>query len=154
MRTRDFPTWVANLRWSVDPNYFEAMFDLGENHWSDDYNDPRTIEINEEFLAYYVGLIARNLREAKYPVDFGTYGELNELGQKLVKLGLENVKMRHLLDPESSDASWKTFRDVDPQMLQSIYTGQRAAPLPQAWLELKPDKVVVTSRNGAKSSAM
>ena len=74
--------------------------------------------------------------------------------EKLVKLGLENVKMRHLLDPESSDASWKTFRDVDPQMLQSIYTGQRAAPLPQAWLELKPDKVVVTSRNGAKSSAM
>ena len=42
--------------------------------------------------------MACNLREAKYPIDFGTYGEWwNELGKRFVKLGLENVKMHHLL---------------------------------------------------------
>lgn len=134
---------IAYLRWSVDANYFDALFDLGDDHWTDDYKDPRTIQLNEEFLGYYIGLIARNLRDSKYPVDFGTPGELNELGKKLVQLGLENVKMRHLLDPDSEDSAWKTFRDVDPQPLRSIYTGQQSAPLPKPWLELKPDDDVV-----------
>ena len=138
---------IAFLRWSMDSNYFDAMIDLGENHWTDDYDDPRTIQINEEFLAYYVGLIARNLRDAKYPVDFGTYGELNDLGKKLVTLGLENVKMMHLLEPESKDSTWKTFRDVKPDTLQSIFTGQKATPLPKPWLELKGDDVLFVKRD-------
>ena len=138
---------IAYLRWSVDVNYFEAMVDLGENHWTDGYDDPRTIQINEEFLAYYVGLIARNLKDAKYPVDFGTYGALNELGKKLVSLGFENLKMRHLLDPESEDSKWKTFRDVEPDKLQSIFTGQKAAPLPKPWLELKSNDVGLSKKN-------
>jgi Flavin-binding monooxygenase-like len=134
---------IAFLRWSMDSNYFEAMFDLGENHWSDDYDDPRTIQINEEFLAYHLGLIARNLRDSKYPVDFGTYGALNELGQNLVRLGVEHFKMLHLLDPNSPNASWATFRDVVPSQIQSIYTGQKAVPLPKPWLDLKPEDDLV-----------
>lgn len=128
---------IAYLRWSVDRNYFEALFDLGEEHWTDDYDDPRTIQINEEYLGYYIGLIARNLRDSKYPVDFGTLSNLSELGKKLVQLGFEHMKFRHLLDPESEDSTWRTYRDVDSQPMRSIFTGQESAALPKPWLHLK-----------------
>lgn len=134
---------VAYLRWSIDPNYFDAMFDLGDSHWTDDYNDERTIQMNQEYLGYYIGLIARNLRDAKYPVKLSDEsGTLTELGRKLVDLGLLNVKMRHLLDSDAPDATWRTFRDT-PEILHSIYTGQPSAPLPRPWLELTPEDDVV-----------
>jgi hypothetical protein len=125
---------VAFLRWSVDPNYFKALFDLGDDHWADDPSDPRTIHLNTEYLAYYVGLIARDLRDANYPVDFGTYGQLTELGEKLVQLGLARVAAMHTDD--DADADWKTFRDTDPEKFFSIYTGKKSAALPKPWLEL------------------
>jgi hypothetical protein len=131
---------IAYLRWSVDRNYFEAMFDLGDEHWSDNYDDPRTIQINEEYLGYYIGLIARNLRDSKYPVDLGTFSNLSELGEKLVQLGMHNLMFRHLLDPESDESTWRTYRDANPQPLRSIYTGQESVALPKPWLELKDGK--------------
>mmetsp|Transcript_31180 Transcript_31180/g.47171 ORF Transcript_31180/g.47171 Transcript_31180/m.47171 type:complete len:623 (-) Transcript_31180:235-2103(-) len=136
---------IAYLRWSIDPNYFEALDDLDDDHWTDDYTDTRTIEMNEEYLGYYVGLIARNLKEAKYPVDFGTYGDLNDLGKRLVKLGLENIKLRHLLDPSEEEAEWKTFRDANPTGLSSIYTGEIPSALPKPWMELKGDESVINT---------
>mmetsp|Transcript_18887 Transcript_18887/g.21061 ORF Transcript_18887/g.21061 Transcript_18887/m.21061 type:complete len:628 (+) Transcript_18887:44-1927(+) len=134
---------IAYLRWSVDPNYFEALYDLGDDHWTDNYDDTRTIQINEEYLGYYVGLIARNLKDSKYPVDFGTYGKLNDLGKKLVQLGFENIKLRHLLDPDNEESKWKTFRDVNPKALSSIYTSKIPTPLPKPWLEIKSNESII-----------
>lgn len=138
---------IAYLRWSVDPNYFEALDELDDDHWTDDYTDSRTIQMNEEYLGYYVRLIARNLEESKYPVNFGTYGDLNDLGKKLVKLGLENIKLRHLLDPGNEEAEWKTFRDANPKGISSIYTGEIPTPLQKPWLELTSDDNIIDNSN-------
>mmetsp|Transcript_29366 Transcript_29366/g.44815 ORF Transcript_29366/g.44815 Transcript_29366/m.44815 type:complete len:628 (-) Transcript_29366:258-2141(-) len=138
---------IAYLRWSIDPNYFEALDELDDDHWTDDYTDSRTIQMNEEYLGYYVRLIARNLKESKYPINFGTYGDLNDLGKKLVKLGLENIKLRHLLDPSNEETEWKTFRDANPKGLSSIYTGETPSPLPKPWLLLKSDDNIIDISN-------
>ena len=69
------------------------MFYLGESYLADGYDDPRTIQINEEFPAsYHVGLIARNLSGDECLVDSGT--------TKLVRLGIDNLKLQHLSDPD------------------------------------------------------
>lgn len=125
---------VAYLRWSMDQNYYQAMFALGGNHWSDDYSDPRTNQVNEEYYAHYLGIIASMQKDAGYPIDFGSYGDLNELGQKLVKLGAQNIYMRHTLDSD-----WMTFRDVDAGPFVSAHTGQKSLALPKPWVELSGD---------------
>jgi hypothetical protein len=50
---------IAYLRWSLDDNYFQALDELPDNHWSDDYDDPRAINCNKELLAHYAGALAR-----------------------------------------------------------------------------------------------
>lgn len=85
----------------------------------------------------------RDLRAAKYPIDYGSYQELSALGRKLADLTVENTGMRHLLDPKNDDAGWRTFRDVDPSPFVSIFTGQGSCALPKRWLELGPDDDVV-----------
>jgi len=80
----------------------------------------------------------RDLKAARYPVDYGTYEELNDMGKKLSKLTVHNIYMRHRLDPEDADADWATYRDVDPSPFVSIFSGQQACKLPKPWLKLKP----------------
>jgi Flavin-binding monooxygenase-like len=130
---------IAYLRWSMDRNYFEAMDVLGDNHWSDDREDPRCTQENRAFYRYFMSVIARDFKDSKYPVDFGTYEELNENGNLMVDLGINNLTMRHLLREDSPDSDWRTYRDVDPTKFRSIYTGQCAYPFPKPWLELDPD---------------
>jgi len=128
---------TAYLRWSMDGNYFEALDNLDENHWSDDYDDPRAEQMNEELYAYYIGVIARDFRASKYDVDLGTYDDLNETGRKFVSIGVETLKLRHLCGEEPGEAEWRTFRDVlDTSKIRSVYTGQEASKLPQCWLEV------------------
>ena len=79
----------------------------------------------------------RDMRDANYPVDYGSYDGLTSVGKKLVELGLQNIHVRHLLDPDSKDSDWKTFRDADPSPFVSIHTGQGSSSLPKRWLDLK-----------------
>jgi hypothetical protein len=83
-----------------------------------------------------------DFNDAKYPIEFGSYGALNEKGEKLVEIGLQNIIMRHLLDKSSDEAAWKTYRDVDPSPLRSIYTGQVPTPLPRPWLEMQTEDML------------
>ena len=127
---------IAYLRWSMDRNYFDAMFMLGDDHWSDDRDDPRCAQENREFYRYYMSIIARDFRDSHYPVDFGTYEGLNENGNMLLDLGVLNITMRHLLKEDSPDTDWKTFRDVDPTPFRSIHSSQQACSFSKHWLDL------------------
>ena len=127
---------ISYLRWSMDRNYFEAMNVIGDNHWSDNPEDPRSMQLNRDFYKYFTSVIAREFKDSKYPVDFGTYEELNDHGNMLVDLGLQNLYVRHLLKDDSPDAEWRTFRDVDPAPFRSIYTGQQACAFRKHWLDI------------------
>lgn len=131
---------IPYLRWCMDMNYFEALNDLDDHHWSDNLEDERSIEMETQYARYFAGILARDMRMAKYPADFGTYNDLTEEGEKHVQLALQNLYARHLLDPESPDAEWKTFRDADPTPFKSIYTGQGSCALPGRWLDLDKSK--------------
>ena len=50
---------IAYLRWSMDRNYFNALDELGDEHWSDDPKDARTVELNKEITDYYTRIVAR-----------------------------------------------------------------------------------------------
>ena len=79
----------------------------------------------------YYRYLAREARDAGYPVDFGTFNELNSKGQALVTYGL--VADRHHYDTENT----ATFRDGDPSQCHSMFTGATAVPLWRPWLELE-----------------
>jgi len=129
---------IPYLRYYIDMDYFDALSMLDETHWSEDINDPRTTQLLLGYMNYNAGLIARNMRSAHYPVDFGTYNNLNEKGNHLVKLMLASSHARQTI---SSKSEWATFRDVCPKSFRSIYTGQEASSLPGHWLDLdKGDK--------------
>jgi len=124
------------LRWEMDMNYFEALDALGDDHWSEDCRDSRTRAIDEEHARYLAKALARNMRCANYPVDFGTYSELNEMGEKFVQIELQNDYARSMLDPKEPESEWMTFRDVDPKKFKSIFTGQSASALPGHWIDV------------------
>ena len=50
---------IAYLRWSMDRNFFDALDELGDDHWSDNYDDARSTELNREFMEYYCRIFAR-----------------------------------------------------------------------------------------------
>lgn len=82
-------------------------------------------------------VLARDARTAKYPVDYGKFEKLNDKGQQIVQMLLASGAIRAKLNKSDADAKWKTFRDGDPSLFKSIFTGTPAASLPGHWLDLK-----------------
>jgi len=145
---------IPYLRWCMDMNYFEALNELGDNHWSDDYSDIRTVEMNKQYARYYTGVLAQDMRTAKYPLDLGTQNALNEKGEQHVQIEMLNLFARHLLNSHSRDAQWRTFRDVDAAPFKSIHTGQSAAPLPTPWIQLDRQWTVQKSLNKSSDTIL
>jgi hypothetical protein len=86
--------------------------------------------------------MARTLRDAKYPVDLGDYQALNEKGQHLYNFQKWSCEHRSKLDPNNPEENyWKTFRDVDnSDQFFSIFTGTKAVPLKQRWMDIDESK--------------
>ena len=127
---------VHNLRYLLDGNYYIAMHELDDDHWTSNCLDPRSIAFDTEEEAFHIRLISRDMREAKYPDDIGTYEKFNEKGEKMVKVCTASWRHRIALPIEGPDSEWMTFRDGDPSELESIHTGTKAAPLRKRWIEL------------------
>ena len=145
---------IPYLRWEMDTNYFAKIDDLGDDHWTENVRDSRAKQINKEHARYLVKILARDMCDAKYLTDFGTYQSLNENGEIFADMELENEYARSMLDPGAPDAEWKTYRDVDANLFRSIHTGQSASPLPCKWIDLDQDGAVNTSFKRKGSSIM
>jgi len=93
------------------------------------------VEITEE--DFNLRLLTRDMQDAKYPTQIGTFSKLNEKGRSFVNLDVGSLHARTCLNKDSPDASWRTFRDEkNPSKYCSIMTGTRAAPLKCRWLDL------------------
>lgn len=84
-------------------------------------------------------LVARDMVDAKYPLNIGTYEKLNEKGNALVEFEVITSFDGPQVDlvEGSKDSSWKTFRDCDCKKIYSIMTGTAAMPLKRHWLDLE-----------------
>ena len=94
-----------------------------------------------QYIELQYRLLARDMVDAKYPLQIGTYNKLNEKGKALVEFNEVCGYARYDLDWKSPEASWRTFRDCNPTTCYSILTGTRAVPLKSHWLDLKGDAI-------------
>lgn len=77
------------------------------------------------------------MKEAKYPVSLFDNSGLNANGINLLEMMMQDFYGRIQLDATDPCTEWKTFRDVKADKFRSLFTGQRALPLPDKWINLK-----------------
>lgn len=129
---------VPWLRVNMDPAYIEEIDELPDEHWMNNADDERSIELNKMYAEFLVKKIARDMMDAKYPVDFGDMKKLTALGAKFAGISIASERCRSSLQKDR-DASWKTFRDNIQTEFASIFTNTSSCPLKGHWLDLKTE---------------
>jgi hypothetical protein len=127
------------VRYIMDSNYC-AAFEEKFNH-NEKLRELLMTCFNEqksEHYNLYFRMLARSMQEAKYPVSFGTFEELNEVAKTVVSNDSLVYNHRIVLDPDNEDENtWRTYRDyTDANKFRSIFTGTEALPLPGRWIDL------------------
>lgn len=131
---------IPYSRISMDYEYFAEMDEIDENHWSENAADERVIYLEKQEKEYLARRLARDMKSAKYPINFGKTDKLNDLGEKYVALCIQSERTRSILNAASSDSARKTYRDVDnPNDFKSLHTSTPSCPLPRKWLDLTKD---------------
>lgn len=76
------------------------------------------------------------MKEANYPVDYGTFEELSDFAKTVVHY--ENLSCKHRFDLRKyEDESWRTFRDYeDGSEFKSLFTGRASVSLKKKWLDI------------------
>jgi len=128
------------LRSGMDRAYLAELADLDENHWSENAQDERCVKLERECKEFKAKILSRDMKAAKYPLDFGPKPEkLNDKANKFIDMLIAASKTRSTIP--SSDKDWRTFRDVqDPSVFTSLYTEMPSCPLPKHWIKIKFDK--------------
>lgn len=125
------------FRMVMDPAYADEVNELPDGHWSENADDDRAIILNRMTSSLMVKRLARDMQTCGYPLDLGDWKKLSKLGDRLVDLIVTSHKARTNLREDSSDSSWKTFRDVGDGFFSSLHTGTACASLPGRWIDLK-----------------
>ena len=128
-----------SCRGYCDENYKKRWWLVDDNHWSNNMSDKRVKQMEEKYLDLQFRILARDMVDANYPLQIGTYSKLNDKGKALVAFNVVCGYARYNLDEESPDASWRTFRDCNPSKCYSLFTGTKAVPLKCHWLDLDDD---------------
>lgn len=101
-------------------------------------------EAKSKHYEIYYRILARSIQEAEYPVSYGSYDELNEIVQTLIKYGTMSYYARYNLRPDDKDSEWKTFRDCsNSDKFRSVFTGAKSVPLKQRWLDIDANDATV-----------
>jgi len=131
---------IPYSRISIDYEYFAEMDELDENHWSENAADERVLLLERQDKDFLARRLARDMKIAKYPVNFGKVDKLNSLGEKYVDLCIQTERLRSALSMASPDSANKTFRDVEnPKAFASLYSATASCSLPRQWLDLTKD---------------
>ena len=123
---------IPYFRYYMDANYCSTVNNL-EDFWPDDGEHPdEWDEVEEEEWHLSIKRLAQIMQEGQYPFDLGNYEELNENGKAFIKFGDLSYYHRANLGP----SDWKTFRDADDaDKFYSLFTGTKAVPLQQRWID-------------------
>jgi hypothetical protein len=125
------------VRYYHDENYRKAVDGL--DIWDDNVEEKPTVwddvEVDHNCLA--LRMLAGVAREAKYPLDFGSWEELNATGHAMIEMNSFSGYHRSELDPSDEEESWMTFRDYkDGHNFHSLHTGTKAAALEKPWMKM------------------
>ena len=125
-------------RSEIDKSYCEAWDKApameDEEHWYYQHGHEKKRDLERNFALFECRFLARDILDAKYPFDIGTYHELNEKGKAFVEISLSSFDAH-----EVDLVKGMTFRDHNPVNIRSVMTGTKAIPLKQPWLELEGD---------------
>lgn len=112
-------------RMIMDRAYFANWNEDTDPEW-EIYGKCHTMRDRYDFM-----LMARTMREANHPVNFGNADGLNEIGETLFHYGM--LSYEHRVDATNAT----TFRDVnDAHEFKSIFTGTAAVPLKRLWMDI------------------
>ena len=121
-------------RYEIDENYHEAVNTRLAKSF---HMSPEYIPFMVEWYSHAFRVIARDMVDASYPLQFGNIDQLNETGEKLLHMSVQdNLGRLELSNGDGEDCSWKTFRDRDPSPFSSLITGTKSVSLKGKWLEL------------------
>ena len=133
-------------RCMIDKNYFEAI----DRNWEKFPNRPESkmelldqLELDYEETNTEIRLLARYIQEAHYPVNFGSFDELNETANNYIKFDSMTYDHRAELTEEDAD-NGRTFRDYsDGNGFHSVFTGTRSVPLKHRWLDMDENDLTI-----------
>lgn len=126
------------VRYCMDSNYYEAFDEKFKDEKQREIIMPLYEEYKDEHYSLYFRMLARSMQEAKYPVSFGTFEELNETAKAIISYDKLVYNHRTVLDPDNEEENaWRTYRDyTDAHKFCSTFTGTEAVPLPGRWIDL------------------
>ena len=136
-----------NNRVIIDPNYQKAVRSYHEEHWTDDVTSEEYAKNIYELGSFEIRLLAREMSDAKYPLQIGNINELNEVGLAMLQASFLSSLSRASLEDESEEIKlWKTFRDTDPSAFRSFVTGSQPTALKGRWLEIDDEGNLPTGK--------
>jgi hypothetical protein len=125
------------VRYYHDENYRKAVDGL--DFWDDYYEGKPSVwnDVGDDYYYLTLRMLAGVAREAKYPLDFGSWEELNATGRTMRNMDYFSGDHRSNLDPSDEEKSWMTFRDYkDVHNFHSLHTGTKAAVLEKPWMKM------------------
>jgi Predicted flavoprotein involved in K+ transport len=129
-----------SVRYEIDNNFSAAWCALPSDHWSNDTSCSKYRSYLDEYNSYEIRILARDMKDAKYPLQLGDIHNLNTSGLKLLKMLCDDCIGRYTLSKcDGETKKWKTFRDIDPTPFRSLVTDMASVPLKGKWLEIDDD---------------
>jgi len=125
-------------RLKMDTEYKRVSDSLEvDNHWTEDLTSEEYSKHLFELLSLPFRLLARDMRDGKYPLQIGDVDNLNELGLALLNIHYFSSLTCAKLEYEDEDTKhWKTFRDADPSECPSFTTGHSSIALKGKWMKI------------------
>jgi len=126
------------VRYCMDENYCKAYDDVhAKNPEIREEMSRLYIESKSNHYEIYFRVLARSIQEADYPVSYGSYDDLNDTVQTIMRYDNLSYYHRASLSPDDKDSEWRTFRDYqDADEFCSIFTGDKSVPLNHRWLDM------------------
>jgi Flavin-binding monooxygenase-like len=95
---------------------------------------PQWVEAYRQWGEFQLRLLSRLMQEAEYPLQLGTYEQLNDLGRLFTDIDCHYSRLA-----DTSAEAGTTFRDVPPEQcakIRSVFTGAVPVPLKGKWLDM------------------
>lgn len=132
---------VAKLRRKMDDEYRDAIRAVKPN-FTRRSKENRAVGFDEyfkEFAEYELKLIARDQVLGGHGGGWGSYDKLSDRGELLAQQFVESEFCRDFDLVEENEKEWRTFRDIDPTLYKSVYTGRHYSNLKAHWMDLDDD---------------
>lgn len=127
------------IRYRMDFNFYTAYRQKLASASPKDHKRMKRLyrRYRDEEEEVYYRFLARMMEESEYPVSHGSYDELNETAQTIMKYNEMSYEHRFVEGGKAGKDKPRTFRDCDDgDEFVSVFTGTKAVPLKHRWLDM------------------